>query len=150
MAATPRRTWVAAISLLMLGIAGIVDSPHAHASSWTISATPNATGVAHALTPQPPSSVTATCTDPTARTVTITWSAVSFASSYVVYESTTSASSGYTVVATGVTATTWTTGTLKKGTYWYEVAAVVGTTAWTSPMSSPTAGRTITTAARCQ
>jgi hypothetical protein len=60
-----------------------------------------------------------------------------------VYDSTTSATGAYSSVATGVTATSWTSGNLSVGThYWFEVTALVGSN-WTSAKSSATAESTI-------
>ena len=58
------------------------------------------------------------------------------AKSYSVYESTTSATGTYTLAASGITTTSWTSGTLTASTnYWFEVLALVGTT-WSSAKSS--------------
>ena len=59
--------------------------------------------------------------------MTITWSAVTGATSYNVYESTTSSTTGYTVASSGLTTTSWKSGKLAAGTYWFEVAATAGT-----------------------
>jgi hypothetical protein len=45
--------------------------------------------------------VTATCFSPTTPRVTVTWTAAARATSYTVLQSTTSDTSGFTVVATG-------------------------------------------------
>ncbi len=58
----------------------------------------------------------------------MTWSALAHATTYSVYESTTTVGGTYTSVATGVTTTWWTSGTLTAGTnYWFEILAIVGT-----------------------
>lgn len=148
MAATYRRNRVAAIAAFLT--VSIVAGPHAHASSWNVVATANPTGLAQALTPQPPATVTATCPAPlTDRTITVSWSSADPATSYVVYRSTTSATDGFTAIATGVTSTTWTDAALKKGTYWYAVATVAGSSTWISSMSNPTDARTIGASPRC-
>ena len=85
----------------------------------------------------------------TDRRITVSWSAVTSATSYVVYQSTTSPTSGFSIVVSGVTATSWSTDTLKKGTYWYAIAAVVGSPNWVSSMSPPTPPRTIDANPRC-
>ncbi len=72
----------------------------------------------------------------------ISWSTVTHASNYTVDQSTTSATTGYTAAATGVTGSSWTSGTLSATTYWFEVVALAGTN-WVSPNSSATASRTI-------
>jgi hypothetical protein len=60
-----------------------------------------------------------------------------------VYQSITSATSGYSAVAT-VATTSWTSASLANNNYWYEVTATIGTN-WTSTTSAATARRTITT-----
>lgn len=150
MAATyrPMRKRVAAIALLLsFTLAG---APHAHANGWTVSTAALPSGLAQSLDPQPPATVTASCPAPsTDRSITVSWSPVEHATSYVVYRSTTSATSGFGEVATGITTTTWTDTALKKGTYWYAVAAVAGSPTWISPLSDPSAERTIGTTPRC-
>jgi hypothetical protein len=149
MAATrTRRSRVAAIAVLVTF--GAIGAPHANAGTWNVVAATDATGLAHSLAPQPPDTVTATCTAPlTDRNIDVSWTAVNPATSYVVYRSTTSATDGFTAIATGITSTTWTDSALKKATYWYAVATVVGAPTWISPMSGPTAARTIGTTPRC-
>jgi hypothetical protein len=87
--------------------------------------------------------VSAACTSQLAKTIKVTWSAATHASSYSVYKSTTSATSGYTLAASGISTTTWTSGTLSNATYWFEVAANIGSH-WASPNSAATASHTIT------
>lgn len=148
MAATNRRNLVAAIVFAVA--LSVVAGPHANASTWTVRSGANAAALAQSLDPQPPSTVTAVCAEALlTRVVDLSWSPVDHATSYVVYQSTTSATSGFAVVATDVTTTTWVTAPLKKGTYWYAVAAATGSPAWLSPMSDPTEARTITNNPRC-
>lgn len=78
--------------------------------------------------------------------ITVSWSAVTHASTYTVSESTTSSTGPYSAVASALTTTSWTGGVLSAGNYWYEVTATVGT-AWTNARSAATAQRTITVAA---
>lgn len=151
MAATQQRmrNRVAAVVFVLL-LFGVTRNSPAGASTWTVLATANASGLARSLDPQPPATATASCTAPqTDRSIDVSWSAVSEASAYVVYRSATSSTGGFAAVASGITGTTWTDTSLKKGTYWYAVAAVVGSSAWTSPMSQPTAGHAIGTLPRC-
>lgn len=99
--------------------------------------------------PQPPSGVTAVCgTGLLADTITVSWNAVAEATSYSIYQSTTSASSGYTLAASGVTATSWTSPGLGTATYYYEVTAVTGTY-WQSADSSATTSIGITLSLVC-
>jgi hypothetical protein len=86
--------------------------------------------------PATPTGVTATCVTLESE-VTVTWTAVPSATSYTVYDSTTSASSGYAVIASDVTGTSWTSGDLAIGTYWFEVAAYTGVN-WASQASAAT------------
>jgi hypothetical protein len=81
----------------------------------------------------------ASCNAPvTSKTIKVTWSAVTHATTYSVYDSTISATGTYSLLASGVATTSWTSGTLSSGTrYWFEVVANVGTN-WTSVKSAPT------------
>jgi hypothetical protein len=94
-------------------------------------------------TPIAPTGVSATCTAPTQTTIKVTWTAVTHATNYTVLRSTTSATSGYSTVAT-VTTTSWTSGSLSNGNYWFEVIANIGTN-WKSVASAATTKRTIST-----
>ena len=89
------------------------------------------------------STPTAACTSPaSAKTVKISWTAVSHATAYAVYQSNTTASGTYTVQTSGLTATSWTTAALAAGDYWYEVVADVGSN-WASAKSAASAERII-------
>ena len=155
MAASHRVRRAAAIAMLVaVAVAaalGPLGGASATASTWAIVAMRNTGALARSIALQPPGTVTASCTAPlTARTITVSWNGVSHATSYNVYVSTTSSTAGFAVVATGVTTTTWTSGTLKNNTtYWYAVAAVAGAPAWVSVQSAPTAGHTIGGVPRC-
>jgi hypothetical protein len=94
--------------------------------------------------PSAPSGVSAACTSAFAKTIKVTWNTVATATTYSVYESTTSASTGYSLAASGVAGTSWTSGTLSNATYWFEVAAFIGTK-WASPNSAATASHAINT-----
>jgi hypothetical protein len=62
-----------------------------------------------------------------------------------VYDSTTSATGTYSLIASGVATTSWTSGTLTSGTrYWFEVVANVGTH-WSSVKSAATGSSLINT-----
>jgi hypothetical protein len=89
--------------------------------------------------------VTATCTSPnSARTVVVSWAATTHATTYGVYQSTTSATGTYTLATTVSSPTlTWTTAVLTAGHYWYEVVANIGTN-WASAKSAASAERTTT------
>ena len=94
--------------------------------------------------PAAPGGVGAACAAPTtSKTVKVTWSAVSLATGYPVYDSTTSATGSYTLVASGVTGTAWTSGTLTNNTnYWFEVTALIAAN-WASVTSAASPESTI-------
>jgi hypothetical protein len=54
-----------------------------------------------------------------------------------VYQSTTSATSGFSLAAAGILTTSWTSASLNSGNYWYRVTVTVGSN-WTSAQSSTT------------
>jgi hypothetical protein len=115
------------------------------ASNWVASVASGSKGESQATSlPGAPAGAGAVCAAPTtAKTIKVTWSAVSLATSYTVYDATTSASGTYTAVASGVTGTSWTSGTLTNGTnYWFKVNALVGTK-WASAQSAASPESTI-------
>ena len=129
-----------AVAASLLGI-----SCGAWATTWVI---PVATGSlgetqANAL-PSAPTAAAAACNAPTtAKTVKITWNAVTHASTYSVYDSTTSATGTYSLLASGISTNSYTSGTLMTNkNYWFEVTAVVGSN-WASAKSSATGESTI-------
>jgi hypothetical protein len=75
-------------------------------------------------------------------TVQLTWVAVTQATSYAIYDSTTGPTSGYSLYASGVSGTTYTTASLPSGNYWFEIAASIGSN-WVGPRSSAATVRTI-------
>ena len=116
------------------------------ATNWIVVRQANSAGEGSAQAlPSAPTGVTATCTSPTtSKKITVSWSAVSHATAYGVYDSTTSATGAYSLV-TSVTTTTWTpTTALSAGNYWYKVTASIGTN-WTGVESSATVESTINT-----
>lgn len=110
-------------------------------------------GQGHSQTqpPAPTGTPTAVCVSSSTPTVRITWTAVTHATTYTVYDSTTGSSGTYNSLATGVTTNPYTTASLGAGTYYVKVAAVVGS-GWTGIQSSNTTpGRVIATSGtRCQ
>jgi hypothetical protein len=74
------------------------------------------------------------CVTATGKTVIVSWSAVTHAT-YTIYQSTTSATAGFTVAKAGNATTSWTSAALANGTYWFQVAAVVGNN-WKSANSA--------------
>ena len=115
------------------------------ASNWAATVATGSKGESEAKSlPATPGSTGATCAAPTtAKTIKVTWSAVLLATSYSVYDATTSASGTYTQVASGVIGTSWTSGTLTSATnYWFKVTALIGTK-WVSAQSSASPESTI-------
>jgi endoglucanase len=115
------------------------------ASNWLVHSAAVSAGEAHAQAlPSAPAGVSASCAAPTtAKTIKVSWSAVTHATAYTVYDSTTSATGTYSLVASGVSATSWTSSALTSTTnYWFEVATNVGSN-WTSAKSSATTESTI-------
>lgn len=140
---TGRAYQLAQASLLLLLLL-LVDCASAHAT-WAIGVGGTRAGEATAAAaPAVPTGVAAACTSANGATIKVTWSAVTHATTYTIWQSTTSATSGFSVTATGVTGTSWTSGTLANGKYWFEVSARSGAN-WTSPNSTATAKRTIST-----
>lgn len=141
----PTRALLPALALSVVAAAA-VEGPAWGATSWIVTLHSNSAGesTAQAL-PAAPTGSAASCPTPTtSKTIKVTWSAVTHATTYSVYDSTTSATGTYTVVASGISTTSWTSGTLATGNYWYEVTASVGTN-WTSAKSSATGETTIET-----
>src|SRR5258708_38958559 len=69
-----------------------------------------------------PTGLTAT---PSCQTVALSWTAMSCATSYNVYRSTTSGGEGSTAIKTGITTNSYTDGTVFTGTtYFYKIALV--------------------------
>ncbi len=134
---------VATASMVSLGSLSLPQTAWG-ATAWKPTVAAGSKGEAHSQTlPTAPSGPTAACTSPaTNKTVKVSWTAVTHATGYTVWVSTTSATGTYTTAATGVTATSWTSGTLTTGNYWYEVSAAVGSN-WASAKSSATSQRTI-------
>ena len=147
-----RDRWI----LLIVALAAVLleGSGVAWASPWSVGLTAGTGEVqAGGVPPTAPASPASACSV-LVPTVKVSWTAVtppangSPAISYSILESVTSASSGYTVVATGVTGTSWTSGDLASGTYWFEVAASFGTN-WLGSKSAATAERMISMGLVC-
>jgi fibronectin type 3 domain-containing protein len=133
-----RRCALAAVAPLVLACA-----PAAYgATSWTVVLHAGSRGQAKAQAVPAAPTATATCSL-VALKITVTWTAVAHASSYTVYQSSNGANGTYSVVASGLTGTSFTSAVLVLGTYYYEVTATVGSN-WTTAHSAATAGHTIT------
>jgi hypothetical protein len=124
-------------------LATSLSATAASASNWSTTLNSSSAGQARSsATATAPTGVTATCTASNQKTVVVSWVAVSHAK-YSVYQSSTSSSTGFTVVASGVATTSWTSASLPTGlTYWYKVSATIGSN-WTSSMSTASTGRLI-------
>jgi hypothetical protein len=115
------------------------------ASNWVTALSSGSKGESQAKTlPSAPGSVAASCAAPTtAKTIKVTWSAVTLATSYSIYDATSSANGSYSLMASGVTGTSWTSSTLTSGTnYWFKVTAVIGSN-WASAQSTASGESTI-------
>ena len=113
------------------------------AANWTVALSAGSSGEAKAQALPAAPAPTSACASPTSlREVKLTWTAITHATNYGVYQATTSATGTYTLQAT-VTVATWTSAALAAGHYWYEVVANVGTN-WASAKSAATAERTTT------
>lgn len=125
--------------LVLAGIGPLTGAPApASASNWSTTVGAGSTGEAQSKgLPVPPAGVAAVCVSSSSNTIVVTWSAVPDASSYAVYDATAAPSGPYTAVATGVAATSWTSGGLSTGNYWFEVTAYAGSN-WQSAPSNAT------------
>ena len=123
--------------------AGLAPALVAAASTWAVALGAASGAEAQAQgAPATPTGVTATCTSTIQTTVNVSWSAVIHATTYTGYVSTTSSTTGFSSLATGIVGTSWTSASLATGTYWFEVAAYEGSR-WAGDNSSATAQRTI-------
>ena len=120
----------------------VTIAPPSYGASWPVPLTAGSGGQATSDTgPAAPGGITSACSGLISKAVVVSWTAVPHATSYTIYQSTTSATGPYIAVATAG-ASPWTSGSLALGTYWYEVDAVIGT-GWRSLRSAATAQRTI-------
>jgi hypothetical protein len=124
-------------------IATFVGGPAWAATNWIVTLHSSSAGESSAQAlPAAPTGVAAACTSSSTETIKVTWSAVTLATTYSVYDSTTSATGTYTLVTSGVSATSYTTASLSSGNYWYEVTASIGTH-WAGSKSTATGETTI-------
>jgi cellulose 1,4-beta-cellobiosidase len=129
--------------LVAMALVGAMATP-AWASTWAVPANAGSVGEGQSLAaPSPPGSPAAACTSATSNTIKVTWSAVTHASSYSVYDATSAATGPYSLVASGVTSTSWTSAGLATGNYWFEVSALEGSN-WQSAKSAATGESTVT------
>jgi hypothetical protein len=141
-------------TLALIGVGavavGLADpTPALAASNWMVGLAGASSGQALSQpAPAAPSSVTAACVGLLSGQITVSWSAVPKATSYTVYDSTTAATGPYSVIATGVSASPWTSNVLATANYWFEVKANIGSN-WSSAFSAATAQRGILLSLAC-
>ena len=123
---------------VILGLT-ILGGPVWASTLWLALVNSGSHSQALSLTPLPPTP-SASCVAGQKK-ITVSWGAIAHATTYSVYQSTTSASTGYTLANTTATLS-FTTGNLANHTYWYEVATTMSTH-WISVNSSATASHVI-------
>lgn len=129
-----RTTWSGLSALAAALTVTISAGTPAWAAPWAVSLQPANSAQTHARgAPGAPTGVTATQTG--SNQAAVSWTPVSSAATYAVSQSSTAASGPYSTVAT-VTTTSWTSGTLASGRYWFEVTATAGAN-WTGSPSAP-------------
>ncbi len=134
---TPASVLAAIVSVVLMA------ATPASSSTWTVGLKTGSAGEAVAQpAPVAPSGASASCYSTTQQKITVTWTAVTHATSYTILDSTTSAAGTYTATATGQTGTTWTSATLGSANYWFKVEAYVGSN-WVSTTSTATGETTI-------
>jgi hypothetical protein len=127
--------------IIVLGL--VVSSGTAWATAnWTVHvATVNSGEALAQALPTAPTATSACASPASSKIVTVSWAAITHATTYGVYQSTTSATGTYTLQAT-VSTTSWTSAALATGDYWYEVIANIGSN-WASTKSAATVERKI-------
>ncbi|MGO9581428.1 MAG: hypothetical protein ACLP36_01325 [Acidimicrobiales bacterium] len=136
---------LAPLSAAVLVTAMLLSAVPASASSWTVALRAASAGEAQTqAAPAAPTGVSDACVSSSVREVIVTWNAVTDASSYSIFKSTTTSAGSYSSTATGVTGTSWTSGTLAAGNVYFKVEAYVGTK-WVSAESAATGETTLST-----
>jgi hypothetical protein len=123
---------------VILGLT-ILGGPVWASTLWMVPVNAGSHAQSQSLTPLPPTPSAACVAGQ--KKITVTWGAIAHATTYSVYQSTTSATTGYALANTTATLS-FTTGILSNGTYWYEVATNMSTH-WISVNSSATASHVI-------
>ncbi len=127
---------------LASAVAAPAERPSAAAAAWGVGL---ASGGGEGLSgpaPPAPQNAAASCASRLSNQINLTWSPVPAATTYSVYVSTSSSSSGYTLAASGITTTAWSDTGAATGNDWFEVSAVQGQS-WEGPRSAPTGETTI-------
>jgi hypothetical protein len=143
------RIWrvLGALALAACLGAGGLAGPQAAlaATNWLVGrdGTNGGAGRAEPL-PAAPGGVNAACVSLLGWSIKVTWNSVPHASSYTIYRSTSSASSGFAVYETvdGGTNSYTDANFSVLTSYWYRVTATVGTN-WTGPQSASTPRRSV-------
>ncbi len=116
------------------------------AANWAVHVATVNSGEAHAgALPTTPTATSACAGPASSKIVTVSWAAITHATTYGVYQSNTSATGTYTL-QTSVSTTSWTSTALATGDYWYEVIANIGSN-WASAKSAATVERKISSSA---
>jgi hypothetical protein len=143
---TPVRLALVTATLLTVATAsGVADA----ATPWTVSLAAASGGQSQAGTLTAPTGLTSSCSgnqNLNKTPVNLSWLAASHAANYTVSQAT-SANGTYTVIATGVAGTTYSTTPATAGTYYWKVAAANGN--WSSPSSGPSPPRTVQLLGAC-
>jgi hypothetical protein len=135
-------------ALLSLPFTILLPASGAGATTWTIPVgSLNASESRAAGPPGVPQQVTATCVL-VLPAVTISWQSVASATAYVVLESTTSAAGPFNTVVGNPSGTSFTTGALSAGNYWFAVESQLGAN-WVSTASAATVESTIALSLVC-
>ena len=136
---------LASLSAVVVAVALFATCLPASGSNWVLSLAAGSKGEAQTTAaPAAPTGVSDVCVSPSLKQVTVSWNAVTNATTYTVLKSTTVSTGSYSSTATGVTTTSWTSGSLANGNDWFKVEAYVGTH-WVSAQSTATGETTIST-----
>ena len=119
-------------------------SAGASASTWTVPLVGGSNGEAQGYALPPAPTATAACSGVVLGSIIVSWTAVAPPNTtYTIYKSTTSGTTGFSAIATGVGGTSYTVSGLAISNYWFKVQGVSGTS-WNGAQSAATAQRTIT------
>jgi hypothetical protein len=118
-----------------VGLSVLTNVPPA-AAIWPVAIATGSSGES-ASQPAPiaPATVTANCVGLLSGKITVSWSAVAHADRYTVYVSNTGSPGTFTVAASNVASSPWTSPVLGLATYWFEVSAGIGSN-WAGPNSA--------------
>ena len=111
---SPTRALVPALALgLVIATVGAAPSG---ATSWVVTLQSNSAGEGQAQAlPAAPAGVAAACNSPTtSKTINVAWNTVAHATTYSVYDSTTSSTGTYSLAAGGAELLSWTTSSPRK------------------------------------